>query len=182
LLVFFSVSSFAQNNRIIQFDLGLAQTHKDFFRLYDGIFELGGSYHFGVTRNFYTGISFHINYLNRNNGDMRVLVYKPKINLQYYFHVSKGIAIVPGISVGYSLLQMKNNEYDFSDLQNGVNLCPDLKIVFTRQAKTEFYLYGRFDYIYLSEDKAFTKLNNYRNVYLTSFGLGINIKSYGQKK
>ena len=34
----------------------------------------------------------------------------------------------------------------------------------------------------VNKDPDFTQLNYYRNVYLTSFGVGLNIKSYGGKK
>lgn len=182
MFLIFSISGFAQKSRSIQFDMGISQTHKDFFQLYNGIIDIGGGYHLGLTKNIFAGLSFHVNYLNRKNTKMRAVVYKPKINLQYYIHITKGIAIVPGLSGGYALINIRNSEYGYSELQKGLNLEAELKTMLTRQAKTDFYLFGRFDYIYLGKDTEFTLLNHYRNVYLTSFGIGINIKSYGKKK
>lgn len=182
IVLFISISGFSQKARSLQFDIGLTQTHNDFFQLYDGIVDVGAGYYFGITKNLFAGCSFHFNYLDRNYTKSRAFVYKPKINLQYYFHVSRGFAIVPGVAAGYALVQMKNSEFSFNDLQQGINIESDLKLLWTRQAKTEFYLFGRFDFIYLNKDSDFTQLNYYRNVYLTSFGVGVNIKSYGGKK
>ncbi len=128
------------------------------------------------------GFSFHFTYLDRSYTKSRTFFYKPKINLQYYFHLSKRFALVPGFAVGYALIQLKNSEFNYNDLGQGINIEPDLKLMWTRQAKAEFYLFGRFDFIYLNKDSDFTQLNHYRNVYLTSFGVGVNIKSYGRKK
>ena len=182
IVLLISISGFSQKARSLQVDIGLTQTHKDFFQLYDGVVEVGAGYHFGLTKNLFAGGSFHFNYLDRNYTKSRTFVYKPKINLQYYFHISRGFAIVPGFAMGYALVQFKNSEFNYNDLQQGINIEPDLKLLWTRQAKTEFYLFGRFDFIYLNKDTDFTRLNHYRNIYLTSFGVGVNIKSYGSKK
>lgn len=166
----------------MQVDVGLTQTYPDFFQLYDGVLEVGGTYNFGLTKNLFGGGSIHINYLNRNYAKSRTFVYKPKLNIQYNIHISKGLALVPGLAMGYALIHLKNSDFSYSDWQSGLNIEPDLKFVWTRQSKTEFYFYGRFDFIYLSKDPDFTQLNHFRNVYLTSFGIGINIKSHGGKK
>lgn len=182
IILLFSISGFSQKTQSLQFDIGLTQTHQDFFQLYDGVFEVGGAYYIGLTKNLFTGLSFHMNYLSRKNTKARTLVYKPKVNLQYFIHISRNFAIVPGLAAGYALVRLKNSEFDYKDLQGGGNFATDLKVVWTRQQKTEFYFFGRFDYIYLKKDTNFTQLNYYRNIYLTSFGMGINIKSYGRKK
>jgi len=167
----FSICGLAQKSQSIQLDIGISQTHKDFFQLYHGIIDLGGGYHLGLTKNLFAGVSFHVNYLNRKNTKMRAVVYKPKINLQYYIHITKGIAVVPVLSGGYALINIKNSEYGYSDLQTGLNLEAELKAMLTRQAKTDFYLFGRFDYIYLKKDTEFTHLSHYRNVYLTRINI-----------
>lgn len=182
IILLFSISGFSQETHSLQFDVGLTQTHQDFFSLYDGVIEGGGAYYIGLTKNLFTGLSFHLNYLSRKNTKAKTLVYKPKINLQYFIHISRSFAIVPGLSAGYALIKLKNSEFDYRDFQSGGNVGTDLKFVWTRPLKTEFYFFGRFDFIYLKKDAEFTQLNYYRNVYLTSFGLGINIKSYGRKK
>jgi hypothetical protein len=123
-----------------------------------------------------------MHYLNRGNAESRSLVFKPKIGMQYFIHVSRSFAVVPGLSAGYALVQLRNKEYYYKDLQGGGNLGTDLKIIWTRPLKTEFYFFGRFDFIYLSKDTEFTTLNRYRNVYLTSFGVGVNIKSHGREE
>jgi len=62
-------------------------------------------------------------------------------------------------------------------MQSGVNIAPELKISWRTNARVQYYIFGRYDFIYLDEDKDFTKLEYYRKVNLTSFGIGIFIKS-----
>jgi hypothetical protein len=129
IFLFFTTSGFSQKANSIQFDLGLTQTHNDFFRLYDGIVDFGGGYYIGLSKNLFSGLSFHINYLNKKNTKSRALVYKPRINLQHKFHISKRIALVPELSGGYSFLQLRNNEFDYKDFQHGPNLETVIKLI-----------------------------------------------------
>jgi hypothetical protein len=97
--------------------------------------------------------------------------------LSYDINLGSWFTINPVIFVGYSFLNLSNEEYDYSENQNGLNCGGDLRLVWRTEKRVDFYIFGRYDYIYLTEDINFTQLEYYRRVHLTSFGIGLKIKS-----
>ena len=176
ILILISLNSFSQERNNISIDLGLANTHKGFFYLYQGMVDANIGYNLKLWNGLYGGAAFQTEYLKLNNTQANVLIFKPKINLHYYINFSDKFSIVPWMSVGYAFLQIKNKEYDYSDNVAGLNLSPELKLVRKTQSRVNYYIFGRYDYIYLNEDPEFTKLEYFRDVHLTSFGIGIYIK------
>ena len=175
--LFSYISVNAQEKRNITIDLGLSQTYKGFFYLYSGIVEVGAAYNHHIVKNLYGGASFHIDYLSRSNSSARTIVYKPKVNLNYDFKITSWFRINPMVFAGYSFVNISNAEYDYSETQKGFITGTELKLILHSTSPVDYYLFGRFDYIYLKKDLNFTHLEYYRKVYLTSFGIGVKIKS-----
>lgn len=174
LFSFISIS--AQEKRSVTIDLGLSQTYKGFFYLYSGVVEVGAAYNHQIVKSLYGGASFHIDYLSRSNSSARTIVYKPKLNVIYNFKITQWFSINPMVFFGYSFVNLSNGEYQYTDTQKGINSGVELKFIWNSPASVDYYIFGRYDYIYLKEDVNFTLLEYYRKVYLTSFGIGIKIK------
>ena len=138
--------------------------------------DINIGYNLKLRNGLYGGAAFQTEYLKLNNSQARTLIFKPKINLHYNINFSEKLSLVPWMSVGYSFLQIKNKEFGYSDNVAGLNLSPELKLVRKTQSRVNYYIFGRYDYIYLNEDPEFTKLEYFRDVHLTSFGIGIYIK------
>lgn len=177
LFVLFTMPAFAQQEKYINVDIGLLQVHQDFFKLYDGVFDLGANYNRLLFSSFYAGVDFHLGYIHRKNTTGRTSIYKPGIIFNYHILVTQKFAVIPQARLGYAFLSLSNNEFNYREMQSGWNPGAEIRLLWKRDRPIEFYGFGRFDYIYLTKDEAFTKLNSYRHVYLTSFGLGIQIKS-----
>ena len=175
-MILISLNSFSQERNNISIDLGLANTHKGFFYLYQGMVDVNIGYNLKLWKGLYGGAAFQTEYLKLNNSQARTLIFKPKINLHYNINFSEKLSLVPWMSVGYSFLQIKNKEFGYSDNVAGLNLSPELKFVRKTKSRVNYYIFGRYDYIYLSEDPEFTKLEYFKNVHLTSFGIGIYLK------
>lgn len=86
------------------------------------------------------------------------------------------------IFVGYSFINLSNGEYNYAETQNGFNTGAELKFIWYSQAKVDYFIFGRYDFIYLDEDLNFTHLEYYRKVHLSSFGIGIKIKPQKSEK
>ena len=180
--ILISYGGFAQTGSHINVDLGLTQNHQGFFKLFDGIVDVGASYNHELFKNFYGGFAFHMSFLNRKNTSARTTIFKPGIQLNYIIHLSENIAVIPQGNLGYAILNISNKEYSYKEIQSGWNPGGELRVLWKRDHLLDFYIFGRFDYIYLDEDQSFTMLEYYRNVYLTSFGIGMRIKSgYNEK-
>jgi len=175
-------SVFSQKKNYFTIDLGLTRTYKGFFYLYDGVVDIGAGYNRHILDLLYGGFSFHIDYLNRSGSSARTIVYKPKVNLSYDIQVNSWFTINPVVFVGYSFLNLSNTEYDYAENQNGINCGADLRLLWETSSRLDYYLFGRYDYIYLTEDKNFTQLDYYRRVHLSSFGIGVKIKSRQDSK
>lgn len=177
ILTFFScISLTAQEKRNGCIDIGLSQTYKGFFYLYNGVVEIGAAYNHHIVKSLYGGVSFHIDYLSRSNSSARTIVYKPKLSVNYDFKITSWLSINPMIFVGYSFVNISNAEFDYAEIQKGFNSGVELKFIWYSPASVDYYLFGRYDHIYLKKDVNFTLLEYYRKVHLTSFGLGIKIK------
>ncbi|NOX46523.1 MAG: hypothetical protein GXO89_06045 [Chlorobi bacterium] len=171
-----SLSTLAQENNNFSVDLGLVNTHKGFFYLYQGMVDINIGYNLKLWKGLYAGGAFQTEYLRLKNTQARTLIFKPKVNLHYYINFSKKLSLVPWISVGYSFLQIKNKEFGYSDNVAGLNLSPELKFVRKTNSRVNYYIFGRYDYVYLKEDPGFTQLEYFRNVHISSFGIGVFIK------
>lgn len=177
ILFVFSVPGMSQHKKYVTVDLGLLQVHQDFFKLYDGILDVGASYNRSIHGNLYGGLDFHMGFLHRQNTSARTTILKPAILVNYMFHVSQHIVIIPQAKIGYGFLRLSNGEYNYKETQSGWNPGGELRVQWKRERQIDFYVFGRLDYIKLNKDESFTMLDHYRHVYLTSFGLGIFIKS-----
>jgi hypothetical protein len=175
------LSIHGQEKQSVTIDLGLSQTYKGFFYLFNGVVEFGAGYNHRLIDHLYVGGSFHIDYLSRSNSSARTIVYKPKVNINYNAKVSSWLSINPIVFVGYSFVNISNGEFDYAETQNGVTTGAELKFIWFTPSTVDYYLFGRFDYIILDKDENFTLLNYYRRVYLTSFGIGIKIKPKERK-
>jgi hypothetical protein len=175
-LLFLSLSGFSQRESNWTIDIGLTQTYPGFFILYNGSVDIGAGYNTKLTGDLFGGGSFEVQFLKLSGTQSRTTIYKPKLNLHYRFKVGKSFSIIPWFSVGYSFLNIKNTEYNYADTQSGLNISPELKLLWNTQTRIDYYFYGRYDYIKLSKDAGFTHLKYYRNIDLTSFGIGILIK------
>lgn len=171
----FSLTGFTQKDNRLSFDIGLPQTYKGFFYLYNGIIEVGGAYHLNPLKNFHAGGSMHINFLNRNPESSRSIMYKPKLSIYYTFNISEKIQLIPTVAGGYSFISISNKEFNYSETQSGLSISPELKFSWKNDTRVQYYLFGRYDFIYLNEDIKFTYLEYYRRIDMTSFGLGIFI-------
>jgi len=177
-----SGSSLLSQKNYFNVDLGLSQTYKGFFYLYDGVIDAGAGYNHHLIDHFYGGFSFHIDYLNRSNTSARTMVYKPKASLSYDINIGSWFAINPVVFVGYSFLNLSNKEYNYTENQNGINCGGELRLVWRTENRVDLFIFGRYDYIYLTEDINFTQLEYYRRVHLSSFGIGLKIKSRREAK
>ena len=175
-LLFLSLSGFSQPESAWTVDIGLTQTYPGFFNLYNGSADIEAGYQTKLAGGLFAGGSFGVQFLKLDGSQSKTIIYKPKLSLHYTLKAGKSFRVVPLVSVGYSFLNIKNNEYGYATTQSGLSLSPELKLLWKTEIRTDFYFYGRYDYVKLSEDKEFTHLNYYRNVNLTSFGIGIVIK------
>lgn len=177
LFVVAAMGGYSQKDKKVNIDLGLMQNHQGFLKLFDGVVDVGANYNVEILPNFYGGVDFHIGFLNRKNTSSRSQVYKPGFILNYVIHLSKNLALIPQGRIGYTLLNLSNSEYNYGEMQSGWSPGGEIRFLWKQEHTLNFYVFGRFDYIYLSKDESFTKLEYYRNVYLTSFGLGVQINS-----
>jgi len=179
---FLSIPAISQEKHYFGIDAGLTQTYKGFFYLYDGIVDIGASYHRNIMKGLYGGGSFHIDYLSRGNTSSRTLVYKPKVNMGYHIKAATWLTINPIAFIGYSFVSISNKEFDYGETQTGINSGVELRVVWNNKSRLESYIFGRYDFIYLSKDASFTQLEYYRKVHLSSFGIGVKIKSKKETK
>jgi len=177
-----NLNCYSQEKSYFNVDVGLSQTYKGFFYLFDGVIDVGAGYNYRLVKDLYAGPSFHMDFLNRKNTSGRTQVYKPKFNLLYEIKIVKRFFVIPVASVGYSFLNISNKEFDYKETQQGILLGGDLRLLWKTNNKIDFYLFGRYDYIYMNKDYDFSRLEYYRDVNLTSFGIGINIKPKQHEK
>lgn len=167
----------AQRDTRINIDLGLVQNYQGFFKLFDGVVSLGAGYNHTLHQNLYGGADFHVGFLRRKNTTARTTIYMPGLILNYGIHVSRKVVIIPQVKLGYALLTISNSEFDYKETQSGWNPGGEVRLRWKQERRLDFYLFGRFDYIYLGRDESFTMLDYYRQVYLTAIGIGVHIKS-----
>jgi hypothetical protein len=172
----------AQEKNIVSLDLGLLWNHKGFFTLYDGVVDIGGGYHHHISGGLYGGFSIHAGFLRRQSTPMRNTILRPGLNVQYQFQLSERFRIIPKVNAGYAFLLIGNSEFEYNETQSGWNPGGEIQVLWKQEIPVDLYLFGRFDYIYLSKDENFTRLEYYRNVYLFSAGLGLWIKTGNSEK
>lgn len=170
-------SAQAQKSSNFQVDAGLNQNHGGFFKLFDGVLEAGAGYNRQIVKGLYGGLAFRVSFLGRQNTPSRTIIYKPRVNLHYSIDITKSMAVIPLISLGYSFVNLSNREFEYRETQSGLNTGGELRVLWKRERKLDYFVFGRFDYIYLDRDESFTVLEQYRKVFMTAFGLGIRIKS-----
>jgi len=175
--ILLTISGFAQNAAWFDADIGLLRNHEGFFKLFDGVVDVGAGYHFPLIKQLDGGIAFHMGVLAYRNTPSRAMIYKPQLNLNYFVHITSRFAIVPEVHGGYSFIGLSNKEYNYTEAQSGLNAGGQLKCLWVTDKKLDYYLFGRYDFIHLSKDPDFTHLEYYRKMNLFSFGLGLRFKS-----
>ena len=118
-----------------------------------------------------------MNFFGRQGTTNRAVFYKPGISVQYAIPLSRSLAVIPAAEMGYSIVGLSNKEFGYKENITGWNPGATLRLIWTREANPDFYIFGRFDYIYLHENPSFTLIESYRKIYLTSFGVGVRLKS-----
>jgi hypothetical protein len=176
-LSIFPALMYGQEKSSISIDLGLLWNHKGFFSLYDGVVDVGAGYNHQITGRLYGGFSLHAGFLRRQNTPMRNTILRPGLNVQYPIRMSERVRIIPKVNAGYAFLFISNSEFDYNETQSGWNPGGEVRVLWKQDIPIDLYVFGRFDYIYLSKDETFTRLEHYRNVYLFSAGLGFTIKT-----
>ncbi len=182
LIVFLPFVVHAQEKSSFSAEVGFSQTYKNFFQLYRGILGIGLEYDKQITGNLFGGLSLHLDYLRIKNTSARTIIYKPQVRLGYAVRLKSRFEIIPAVLAGYSLLNLANKEFSYTETQSGWNSGAELKLVWKTHHRTDYYLFGRYDYIWLSKDENFTMIENYRNIHLTGIGLGILIKPKTNEK
>ncbi|MCB2221442.1 MAG: hypothetical protein KQI35_13665 [Bacteroidetes bacterium] len=176
IFVVLTVSGQAQQSSFITAELGLLRNQNGFFRLFDGIVDAGVAYQFSILNKLYGGASFHAGFLNYQNTSAKSVLYRPHLSLQYSIHLSPRIAMEPQAGIGYAFVRITNQEYNYKNMQTGVNYSGTLKLRWKSEGKLDYYLFGRYDFIYLNKDDDFTQLEYYRRIQIFAFGLGLHIK------
>jgi hypothetical protein len=167
---------FSQEQNHFSFDAGLCRNYGGFFDLYNGVAEFGGNYQVHIIHSLYSGIGLHIDYIKRKNTSARTIFYKPQLNIQYIVKINGHFHIVPGFEAGFTFVNLSNKEYHYKETQEGLNFGADLRLLWITKHKTDFYLFVRYDYIHLTEDDDFTRLDRLRKIQLTGIGFGIRLK------
>ncbi len=176
LILIMSFNGHSQEQPSFTFDLGLSQNYKGFFTLYKGVIDAGAGYNHKIIGNLNAGATFHLGYLKRSNTSSGTIIYKPKINVHYNLMITPKIYLTLLAAFGYSFVSLSNKEYDYQETQQGINPGAELRVSWRTPRKTDFYIFGRYDYIYMAKDETFTQLEYYRQIHLSSFGLGIKVK------
>ena len=176
-LAFIWGQSHGQSASFVNVDAGLTWNHQGFFKLYDGIVDAGAGYHISLFKELYGGLSFHTAFLNYKNAPARSTFYRPKVNLLYSMHISPRIAVDPVIAFGYSFVRITNSEYAYAQTLAGINYSANLQLRWKSSGKLDYYIFGRYDYIFLNENEAFTQLDVFRQIQLIAVGFGLHIKS-----
>lgn len=174
-LIFVVNNGFSQLNHEWSIEAGLIQNHQHFLQLYDGLIDIGAAYDIALFGNLSGGVSMNIGWLRRSNTSSAATAFRPKINLKYSIRLSPKLDVVPQASIGYAIVNLRNPEYDYKEMQAGINSGAGLRVVWDYSPKTAFFLFGKLDYIYLNKDENFTRLEYFREVYITTFGVGLII-------
>lgn len=176
LFIFYAGYCFSQPDKYWNVDIGLLQNHNGFFKLYDGVLDIGFNYNHKLVGSLYGGAGFYLKFLNRKNTTSRTTFYNPKVNLHYVIKLSERLALTPQGAIGYSFVNLSNKEFNYSEIQSGFNTTAELKFHWLTEEKVDYYIFGRYDFTWLNNDADFTLLDYYRKINLTSFGIGIRIK------
>ncbi len=173
---FLTGAGIAQQASFITVDAGLLRNHQGFFKLYSGVVDVGMGYHIPVLKDLHGGISLHTGFLNYKNTPARSVLFRPKINLQYAFYLSRRLAVDPTAALGYSFVRITNEEYGYKETQKGINYLGELKIRWKSPGRLDYFLFGRYEYILLDRDETFTEIESFRQIELYSVGFGVKIK------
>lgn len=171
---------FAQEKSNIYFEMSKMFEHS-FFNGY--IFDTGTGYNTKINK-FYTGGSLNLTYskVKYSDANTKTFFIKPRINISYPNNLGDRINFEPKFGLGYSIIYMNSNKYDFSDYQQGINTVFELKFNYITSTRLDYYFIINYDYTYLKENANFTRLNYYRNIHLINFGIGTKLKFYNNEK
>jgi len=169
-------SIFSQEKYQINIDVGYPSPDEKFFPVYKGVIavNIGASYR--LTGNLFSGITFcHLD-TKQKSPDMNARYYIMSLNIKYKQKLPFHFFVLPETGAGLAFINLKSDQYNYNDTQNGINFYGKLAVGYPINKICDILIYYRYDYIHLSKDKEFTKLEYFRNLHVANFGIGINIK------
>ena len=155
----FSTSLYAQEGR--RNDITINSNYPitmegTFIENYTGIFDIGVQYGRNITRNLYAGVSVNYSRYKLNWFNTVLSITKPRFLIGYGIPIIQKVDLFAMVGSGYSWLSFRNEDLDFLDKENGLNLIPSLQINYKI---TELFLLGfqaSYDYIWgISVEKRF---------------------------
>ena len=180
-IIFCCNKGFAQEKSNLNLEISKTFSEWTFFKRYKGTVDIGISYYYKIDK-FSLGISLNTNFLRRKpatiENKVNSTIIKPGINLAYPINFKSNIYFIPKIRVGYAMININNKKYDYNKNQYGIYSSFELKLNYKTKGRIDYYFFMNYDYIYLDEDKDFTKLNYYRNVHFFNIGIGSKLKFY----
>ena len=167
---------FSQEKFHINVDIGYPSPDEKFFTVYKGVIATNIGAGYKLTGALYGGISFNYIYTRQKNPEVSARYYFPALNIKYKQKLPFRFFVLPEAGVGLSFINLKCSEYDYNDTQKGINMYGKLALGYPICTLFDILVYYRYDYIHLRKDEEFTKLEYFRNLHITNFGIGINLK------
>ena len=170
------IPSFSQEKFYVNVDVGYPSPDEKFFTLYKGVLAANFGVGYKLTNNVYAGISFNSLFIKQKNPVINASYYFPAINIKYEQKLPFRFLILPEAGIGLSFLNLKSRKYDYNETQKGINLYGKIALGYPICKTFDILVYYRYDYIHLKKDEEFTKLEYFRNLHITNFGISINFK------
>ena len=167
---------FSQEKFHINVDIGYPSPDEKFFTVYKGVIAANIGAGYKLTGALYGGISFNYIYTRQKNPEVNARYYIPALNIKYKQKLPFRFFVLPEIGVGLFFLNLKCSEYDYNDTQKGINLYGKLALGYPVSKLFDILLFYRYDFLHLKKDEEFTRLEYFRNLHISNFGIGINLK------
>lgn len=167
---------FSQEKFHLNIEVGYPAPGEKFFIFYKGVIATNIGVGYKLTGTLYSGFSFSYLYTRQNNPEVSAMYYIPSLNLKYKQKLPFRFFVLPEAGVGLIFINLKCSVYDYYDTQKGGNLYGKLALGYPVFSLFDILVYYRYDYLHLKKDEEFTKLEYFRNLHITNFGIGINIK------
>lgn len=167
---------FSQEKFHFNIDVGYPSPGDKFFTYYKGVIATNIGAGYKLTGTLYSGFSFSYLYTRQNNPEVSARYYIAALNSKYKQKLPFHFFVLPEAGAGVFLLNLKCSEYDYNDSQKGITLYGKLALGYALFPFLDILGYYRYDYLHLKKDKEFTKLEYFRNLHITNFGISINLK------
>ena len=167
---------FSQEKFHINVDIGYPSPDEKFFTFYKGVLAANLGVGYKLTGDLYGGISFNYIYTRQKNPEVRARYYIPALNFKYKQKLPFRFFVLPETGAGLSFINLKSRKYDYNETQKGINLYGKIALGYPICKTFDILVYYRYDYIHLKKDEEFTKLEYFRNLHITNFGISINFK------